>query len=84
MDACTRVLLLAAVAGLTGCSALNPAEAARRRGFHYVLETGSHIPKKVPLGQLSDGSQNIEKVEGAAFSRLQQDQITRGLTRPGR
>lgn len=84
MDARPRVLLLVAVAALTGCTAMNPEEASRQRGFRYVLETGSNIPKKVPLGASSDGSQNIEKVDGAAFSRLQQDQVTRGFIRPGR
>lgn len=84
MDARLRVLLVLAVAALSGCAAMNPAEASRRRGFQYVLETGSNIPKKVPFGHPSDGSQNIEKVDGAAFSRLQQDQVTRGYIRPGR
>ncbi|HYC72227.1 MAG TPA: hypothetical protein VEB66_13520, partial [Opitutaceae bacterium] len=70
MDAKIRVLVAAAGAVLVaGCTAVNPGEAARRRGYAYVMETGSHLPKKVPLGERSDGGQNIEKVDGAAFSR---------------
>lgn len=84
MEARLRALLVLLVVALAGCTAMNPEEASRRRGFQYVLETGSNIPKKVPLGAPSDGSQNIEKVDGTAFSRLQQDQVTRGYIRPGR
>lgn len=51
--------------------------------YHFVMETGSAIPKKVKRGQLSDGSQNIEKVQGDAIWQLQRDQVNRRLIGPG-
>lgn len=76
-------LVIACALLLAGCTAVSPGEAARQRGYTLVMETGSNIPRKVPLGRASDGGQNIEKVDGAAFSRLQQDQTNRRLIRPG-
>lgn len=45
--------------------------------YHFIMETGSAIPKKVRRGQNTDNSQNIEKVQGEAVWQLQRDQVNR-------
>lgn len=71
-------LSLAAMVG--GCAGV--AKNDDSDDYHYVMETGSSLPKKVKRGQTTDGSQNIEKVEGEALRQMQRDQTNRRLTGP--
>lgn len=78
------VLPLAAIALLLGGCAGTPKSADGKGSdeseYSYVTETGSYIPKRVKKGQVSDGSQNIEKVGAAAAGEMADEQVRRSTT----
>lgn len=78
------VLPLVAVAVLLGGCAGTPKSADGKSSdeseYSYVTETGSYIPKRVKKGQVSDGSQNIEKVGAAAAGEMADEQVRRSTT----
>lgn len=79
----TLVAAAVAFAFLAGCAATpstSRAEKSDSSEYSYINETGSYIPKRVKKGQVSDGSQNIDKVGAAAAGEMVNDQVRRATT----
>lgn len=68
----TTALLLSGCAGTAKSSSGDKSSDSE---YTYVTETGSYIPKRVKKGEVSDGSQNIEKVGAAAAGQMSEEQV---------